>query len=235
VWRAKEATVVVHPEHQGRGIGTGLVEWVERRAREQITAGAAAGKLVQHVLGGHSPARALLERHGYREGTYTWRMDMEMGEPPPEPDWPPGIGVRTFDPDRDAAEVHELVQRAFAEGWEHEDVPFDEWKNFMMGRDTFDPSLWFLAVDGDRIVGTALSPSYPDIAWIRQVAVRREYRGRGIGRALLLHAMREFYRRGWRRAGLTVEAENRTGARRLYESVGMRTRYEFIHMEKPLA
>jgi ribosomal protein S18 acetylase RimI-like enzyme len=51
--------------------------------------------------------------------------------------------------------------------------------------------------------------------------VRRHWRKRGIGLALLLHAFGELYRRGQRKAGLGVDAENLTGALRLYESAGM--------------
>jgi ribosomal protein S18 acetylase RimI-like enzyme len=39
---------------------------------------------------------------------------------------------------------------------------------------------------------------------------------------LLRHAFREFRHRGFRRARLGVDAENTTGAVRLYEQVGMR-------------
>jgi ribosomal protein S18 acetylase RimI-like enzyme len=39
--------------------------------------------------------------------------------------------------------------------------------------------------------------------------------------ALLQHSFAEFYRRGMRRVGLGVDAQNLTGALRLYERAGM--------------
>ena len=49
---------------------------------------------------------------------------------------------------------------------------------------------------------------------------------KGVGDALLRHAFGELYRRGARRVGLGVDAENPTGATRLYERVGMRVAYQ---------
>ena len=65
--------------------------------------------------------------------------------------------------------------------------------------------------------------------------MRKPWRGRGIGRALLLHAFGEFHRRGDVHVGLGVDAENPTGATRLYESVGMRVTKEDVIFEKDLA
>ena len=54
------------------------------------------------------------------------------------------------------------------------------------------------------------------------LAVLRAYRKQGLGLALLRHSFGEFYRRGNRAVGLGVDAQNLTGALRLYEQAGMR-------------
>ena len=64
----------------------------------------------------------------------------------------------------------------------------------------------------------------------RQVA-----RGRGIGRALLLHTFAQFRSRGMSRVGLGVDATSPTGANKLYESVGMRVSAQFAIHEKAVA
>jgi ribosomal protein S18 acetylase RimI-like enzyme len=56
-----------------------------------------------------------------------------------------------------------------------------------------------------------------------------------LGRALLLHAFAELRRRGFRRAGLGVDAESLTGAHKLYESAGMHVEARFDVYEKPAA
>jgi ribosomal protein S18 acetylase RimI-like enzyme len=52
--------------------------------------------------------------------------------------------------------------------------------------------------------------------------VRRPWRRRGLAEALLHRSFAELYARGKRRVGLGVDADNVTGALRLYERVGMR-------------
>jgi len=64
--------------------------------------------------------------------------------------------------------------------------------------------------------------------------VRRHWRGRGYGRALLLQTFRDFRRRGITRATLGVDASNATGATRLYERAGMRVLNEDVVYEKDL-
>lgn len=59
------------------------------------------------------------------------------------------------------------------------------------------------------------------IGSIQNVGVAPEYRGVGLGRALVRQALDGFYRAGLRRAFLEVTAEN-TWAVRLYRSIGFR-------------
>ena len=103
----------------------------------------------------------------------------------------------------------------------------------MFQRADFDPSLWFLALDGDRIAGTALCfPRSEQLAWVRGLGVRRPWRGRGLGMALLQHAFAAFYARGMRIAGLGVDAQSPSGATRLYERAGMRVTEQYDTLEK---
>ncbi|HET9939129.1 MAG TPA: GNAT family N-acetyltransferase, partial [Gaiella sp.] len=53
------------------------------------------------------------------------------------------------------------------------------------------------------------------------LGVLAEHRGNGLGTALLVTAFAAFRGRGLSRAGLGVDAENTTGAVRLYERAGM--------------
>ena len=57
----------------------------------------------------------------------------------------------------------------------------------------------------------------------------------GIGLALLQTAFEEFRRRGRVRAGLGVDAQNPTGATRLYERAGMRVAWEAVIYQKDLS
>ncbi len=103
----------------------------------------------------------------------------------------------------------------------------------------FDPTLLFLAMDGDpRIAGINLCRPHsfddPEMGWVGTLGVRRQWRKRGIGLALLRHSFNEFYRRGKRKVGLGVDAQNLTGALRLYENAGMHVHQAYDHYEKEL-
>ena len=69
------------------------------------------------------------------------------------------------------------------------------------------------------------------MGWIPTLAVRKPYRRRGLGQALLQHAFRALQARGVQRVGLGVDAKNKTGATRLYERVGMHVDQETVHYE----
>jgi ribosomal protein S18 acetylase RimI-like enzyme len=98
-----------------------------------------------------------------------------------------------------------------------------------------DHSLWFVVRDGDEIAGYArCDAGIRGGGFVGMLGVRTAWRRRGLGRALLLHAFREFRRRGLERASLGVDAENPTGATRLYESVGMHVEAEFVTFERQL-
>ena len=72
------------------------------------------------------------------------------------------------------------------------------------------------------------------IGWIRTLGVRRPWRQRGLGEAILLHSFGEFYKRSKTTIGLGVDAQNPTGATRLYQKVGMFAASEFVTYEKEL-
>ena len=68
--------------------------------------------------------------------------------------------------------------------------------------------------------------------WVGELGVRRAYRKRGLGLALLKHAFAAFHADGKKRAGLGVDASSLTGALKLYESAGMRVQRQFNQYEK---
>ena len=229
--RKDYADVQVHPDFRGRGIGTDLREWTEARAAELATPHSPT--LLGQVVGAnHDGSRDLLERAGYEPVRTYWRMEIELDGPPAPPQWPAGVRVRSFDEERDDRAVHALIQDAFGDNERHVPESFEEWHAFMIDREAFEPGLWFLAEADGELVGAVLCPNYEDEGWIRQLAVARDWRRRGLGRALLRQAFGEFHRRGRNRVGLVVDSWNRTGAKEFYERAGMRVAREHTRLEK---
>ncbi|HSK14792.1 MAG TPA: GNAT family N-acetyltransferase [Gaiellaceae bacterium] len=225
--------VYVHPEHRDRGMGKRLLDWSEERALERTAPGEEV-RLAQVLSSRHTGSQQLLEERGYEPVRTYWRMSMPLTDTPPPPTWPEGVLVRTFDQERDTRAVHALVQDAFGDNERYEAASFEEWQAYMIDRDAFEPGLWFLAESEGEIVGAVLCPAYDDEGWVRQLAVARGWRRRGLGTALLRQAMSEFHRRGRREIGLVVDSWNRTGAKELYERGGMKVVREHTRYEKTL-
>ena len=156
-----------------------------------------------------------------------------MTLPPDRPAWPAGVTVRTMQPDRDARIAHAVIEEAFADHWGHLPRSFEDWEQLVLQRDGFDPALTFMAFDGNEVAGIVVN-RYRDIAWVGQLAVRRAWRKRGLGLALLLHSFNEFYQRGDRAVGLGVDAQSLTGAARLYKKAGMHVTRQYDTYEKVL-
>jgi mycothiol synthase len=214
----------VHPEFRGRGMGGYLLDLAETWTRAYVANvhGGGPVTLTNMVSSEDEAAQRLLEQRGFAPVRHTWVMEIDLDGPPPAPVWPEGVVIRTFVPGQDDRAVHALVEAAFQDSRaDRIPIAFEPWENWMIKRADFDPSLWTLAMSGDAIVGTALCFDYPDRGWVRQLAVRRDARRQGLGLALLQHAFGEFYRRGKRKVGLGVDANNLTGATRLYERAGM--------------
>jgi mycothiol synthase len=205
----------------GAGREDELLEWAEARAREK-----GAQKVRLPVWHGQDALAAVLARRGYERVRSSFEMAIDLGaEPPPAPEWPPGIEVRAYRPDEDERITYETQEDAFRDVWDWRPTPIEQWRKFELEARGFDPSLWFLAWEGDEVAGICLS--FPErvgdagLGWISILGVRRRWRRRGLGEALLRHAFRELHARGLRRVGLGVDAESPTGATRLYERAGM--------------
>ena len=177
-----------------------------------------------------------MKRREFRLIRHFFRMDADLVENPEEPVWPEGIAVRTFRPG-EARAVYDAIIDAFADHWDFVPTAFEEWEEFTVRSSTFDPTLWFIADEEGQIAGFSLcrSERRPGVGHVGILGVRPSWRRRGLGLALLLHSFHALRARGRARADLGVDAENTTGAVRLYERAGMRVPRRSDSYEKELA
>jgi mycothiol synthase len=229
-----------HPAFMGRGIGTRLLDAAERRAARVASAhGIAPPVTVRHGAWAETPPTRFLRARGYAFVRCFFRMRIDLDGPPPAPAWPEGVRLEGFERGRDEHVFYDVIEEAFVDHWEHFARPFDDWITHRITEEPdFDASLWFRAVDGGETTGAAIArpraAEEKDAGWVSDLAVRRPWRGRGIGRALLLHAFGALYERGARAVMLAVDADSPTGAVRLYEDVGMRVVRRLDVFEKAL-
>ena len=208
----------VHPEFKGLGIGTSLLRAVEVRAREDM-------KLAEPDLRvfirstidnkdeqGHS----LHQTEGYFSIRHHWRMEIKLQEPPPAVTWHEGIELRPFVKDEHAMVVWQAQNEAFLDHWGSHETTFEEFAHNRFDAAKFDPTLWVVAWDGNEVAGFSINRFRMGIGWIGTLGVRRPWRKKGLGLALLQYSFGEFYKRGTTTIGLGVDASNPTGATRLY-------------------
>jgi mycothiol synthase len=210
-----------------------LLREMETRAEPDVDPGALAMVWVKEV---DSTMCGAVEAAGYELIRHSFRMRTELDGALESVEWPDGLRVATYEPAHEAA-VHTAHQEAFADHWEHVFEPLEEWRKWNVEHPAFDPSLWFLVWDGDELAGISLcrvhSSGDAEHGFVSILAVRRPWRRKGLGLALLLHSLAEMRRRGMKRASLGVDAENTTGAVRLYERAGMfvERRYDLYRKE----
>ncbi len=234
----------VHPDYVGQGVATLLLDWSEERARQLMLRAPKGARVTMQrsAVEAHVEARKLFLAQGFEVARHVLEMEIELAEPPPPPVWPRGITVRPCTPDEDFRAMYVAADEAFRDHWGSVETPFEEgfedFSHFLLNDPVFTPELWFLAVSGEGIVGLSLcwprTTGDPDMAWVEAFAVRRPWRKRGLGLALLRHSFDALYQRGTRRVGLGVDAASLTGATRLYERAGMRVSRRHDTYEKEL-
>jgi ribosomal-protein-alanine N-acetyltransferase len=114
----------------------------------------------------------------------------------------------------DLLAVHRIEQAAFPQPW-----PFDAFEQYLN-----EPG--FLVADAGGIVGYVVADSVPNhgrpLGHIKDIAVREQQRGQGVGSTLLKRALGVLASRGVASVKLEVRESN-TGARRLYRD------FDFVH------
>ncbi len=206
--------------------GGGLDLWI----RPGADIDAALGALVDAAASHHGgPLEAVLpgwegdvcsafERLGFTRVHQVLEMGIELSGASPEPPWPEGIRLRPFVAERDAPEVHATLVEAFA-GSDERVAPYEEWLPWVTGDPSYDPALVFVAAADGIVAGVAQCWTE---GFVKDLAVRPAFRGRGLGEALLYAVFAEFAGRGVGGVRLKVDADNPTGAVRLYRRAGMR-------------
>jgi mycothiol synthase len=227
LWRTD---AYVHPAHQGRGIGAELAIALEEAALSR-----GARRIQSGVAEPDDAGRRLFAELGYEPVRVFREMRISLAAEPARAEWPEGVVADAFDPDRDARAFHAAQQEAFADHWEFRARDFDEWRDFHLVKEKFDPSLWGVVRAGDEIAAGAIcvADRYGG-GWVAVLFTRRPWRGRGVGRALLQDAFRRFWDRGERSVGLSVDADGTLGAFQLYEKAGMHPELGWVMFEKAL-
>lgn len=216
----------VHPDVRGRGVGPLLLDWCEEQTSAAGLPAIRAATAASDLAG-----KELFERRGYGYIRSFYRMSVDIHEQPPAPEWQDGFSV-SLEPEAERV-LHETLEEAFADHWGYEPRTFEEW---IAHNGPLADRLCYVvrAEDGTVAAAQICDEDRFGTAWISIIGVRSAWRRRGLGEALLRQAFHDLYAKGRHRIMLGVDAENTTGATRLYERVGMTVSSQDDSYEKAL-
>jgi mycothiol synthase len=221
----------VRPDQRGQGIGRALLDWQLARGAE-IRAERhpeAPGTLTVPVPEAMASLRALVEDAGLSAERWYRQMHRPLTDLRP-PQAVPGVELVPFTWDRDD-EIRRAHNAAFTEHHGSAERDPAAWQTMFTGQRAFRPELSVLGMEDGAVVGYVLAYVYEaDSAatgvretHLGQIGVLPRVRGRGLASALIAAALRTGAENGCQRAGLEVDADNVTGALRLYEKLGFAT------------
>jgi GNAT superfamily N-acetyltransferase len=230
-----EAYGYVHPDHQGRGLGTWITNWSEAKAAERADETKDGYQLVMlnFISTVNEPARALMSNLGYEGSRVFRRMRIELDERPEAVVWPSGLELRPFVEGKDERAYFDAIDTSFADHWAAAPRNFEKWASSMKTGD-YDTNLWLQLFDGDTIVAIAAGKVTETGGWIPNVGVLPDYRRRGLAKRLLRELFGRYWDKGITRIELGVDAENRHSAIDLYLGAGMQQTHSYEANRKVL-
>lgn len=240
----KYVWAILHPDVWNPELYQDMLVWMETCARSRVALAPEGTRVVmsQGVPNKDKKRKAALETYGYELVRYFFRMEIELATAPAKPSVPEGLRIVPIDINKELETAIFATEEAFEDHWGYVKRPKEElleqWQHFIQNSDDFDPSLWYLAKDGNEIAGICRSKGKmvedPNFGWVNQLAVRKPWRRRGLGMALLLTAFNDFQQRGYTRVGLGVDATSLTNATHLYEKAGMHVTQQYDNYEMEL-
>ena len=229
----------VHPAWRRKGAGRAIQRWFEARVRD-IEAAQPAPAPKESIFFTYCDERqagkhALMRAEGYIPMRYGFEMLRKLDEPIPDNPLPAGFEFRQACPE-DYRAVWQADADAFRDHWGFSQ-PTEEWYRFWLNTRRFQPDLWKIVwnIADNRIAAQVQNFIDPEEnakfgrlrGYTEDISTQRPYRRMGLARSAICESLRMFRDMGFHETALGVDAENLTGALRVYESCG----YHVMHTE----
>ncbi len=215
----------VHPGWRRRGLGTTLLGWQLAAAQrwDAETRRPEHGPLryLTRIDEKLADYRALYEAYGLASTRWFARMAQRFDGAPPAVAAVPGIEIVPLS--HDLVEPARLASNeAFLDHWGSQPVGRERWLEELEASHTR-PDWCLAALDpvAGEVVGCVINAAYETewplygyrLGWTDRLAVRRQWRKRGVASALLRRSMELFHALGMEGAGIGVDSDNPNGRR----------------------
>lgn len=209
--------IVVEPEVRRQGIGTALAE-----AMESTLIGTPDGPLILYPPHGNEGAIGFLESLGFAYDHSFWRFGLDPERIVPLQRLPSDLSATCYS-DSDILLYIDLINTSFLDHPTPVRVTLAQIEH-VHAKPDFDPAaIVILRNAQNEMIGFCTTgidrESDPQVGHINLVGVLRAYRGRGLGRWLLLWGIERLRAQGIETIELSVDAENENAVG-LYRSVG---------------
>jgi len=179
--------------------------------------------------------KSLLESREFTILRKYWTLEMRI--PVENQSTSDSLGViRELDLDKedDLRTFHEVHQDAFSQHFGFMPRQFNEWSELVLRHKVeINLQAWLISVNGvpAGFVDFNDEQLHNDSGYVSGLGVRQAFQGKGLGEALLRHAIQINSALGRSKLCLSVDAGNESGALRLYEKVGMKPISEWHQYE----
>lgn len=219
--------VNILPKWRNQGIEESLIQWCEKRLKAVAQAHPQDSKRLFQTYSSEQKTayNEILKTQSYEAARYFIEMSRSLDDIP-EAKLPDGIEVRPVR-DEDTYKIWRASVEAFRDHWGFSEPKDEEFISYKESK-YFQPDLWQVAWDGDEVVSSVMNFIEHDYneknkgkrGWTENISTRREWRRRGIARALIVRSMHMHKAKGMTEVALGVDTKNPNGALRLYQSLG---------------
>jgi len=221
----------VHPEHRRRGLATKLLGYATNRTKE-------LGAKVAHVniMEDNVVAGGVLCRLGFNLVRRFLKLRLGIADVCWADINQAALGCRYLQHGEEV-KLTQLQNRAFAGTWGYNPNTVEE-ITYKTNSSNCSPEDVVLACDGDKVVGycwtwIACKGAVPSErkGQIFMLGLAPDYRGKGIGKKILLAGLAHLKSRSLQVAELTVDSENKVACA-LYKSIGFKVQTSTFWYEK---
>jgi GNAT superfamily N-acetyltransferase len=181
--------------------------------------------------------KSLLESRAFALIRKYWTLEMDLDQKPNLKINCPGQ-IREIDVHNPAElrSFHSVHQDSFSKHFGFMPRSFEDWSRFVLqDADELGLRVWLISLNGEDVGFLDCNDElkHEECGYVAGLGVRLAHHGKGLGEALLRHAIQIHTALGRKKLCLNVDAGNESGALRLYDKVGMKPFSEWHQYENP--